>query len=477
MTDIVHRPPPGAALDLPKDWTGEAKATIALATPMAATQLLWMAIGLADTIMVARLGADALAAVSLATATYYMLFWPSMGFVNAVSPVSAQAVGADPHGLDRAKRSEETNTKLRIALRMGMWLGLAISIPVILIMLHAETILLALGQEPHLAQMAALYIYARLPAAPFMGAFMSMRMVATSLERTGPALWIAGLMFVSNVFLNWVFIYGNLGAPALGIVGAAIASAIAEFIGLGAMIAFYLIDRDFVSFRPFLNLLSFHWAQFKELARIGWPIAMHWTFEAGLFNSAVILMGWISTAAVAGQAVAMNVASVTFMVPMALGSAATVRVGYGAGAKNMEAARRAGHVSLGLAAGFMLAMGVVIWTMPNLIVGAYLDLSDPKNAEAAAAAVGFLGIAALFQLFDGVQVTAMGALRGLKDTQVPMLIAGIAYWVLAFPAGYALAFWAGWGGNGIWWGFVIGLSIAAVLMTWRFEAKTRAPFA
>jgi MATE family multidrug resistance protein len=464
----LHRP----ALSLPKTYSGEARASLALATPIAATQLLWMAVGVADVMMVARLGADALAAIALATAAYYMLFWPSMGFVNAVSPVSAQAIGADPNGLNRLLRSEETNARLRIALRMGIWMGVAVSIPVIAVMLHANTILLALGQEPHLAEMAANYIYARLPAAPLMGAFMSMRMLAASLERTGPALWIAGLMLVTNVFLNWVLIYGNLGAPAMGITGAAIASAISEVIGLGAMILVYLVDRDFVSFRPFLNLLSFHAAQFRELARLGWPIALSWTFEAGLFNSAVILMGWISTAAVAGQMVAMNVASLTFMVPMALGSAATVRVGYGIGARNMEAARRAGHVSIGLAAVFMLAMAAIIWTVPSLIVAAYLDLGDSGNAAAAKMALGFLAIAALFQLFDGMQVTAMGALRGLKDTRVPMLIAGLAYWVLAFPAGAALAFWAGWGGYGIWWGFVIGLSIAAVLMTWRFEYLT-----
>ncbi len=394
-----------------------------------------------------------------------------MGFVQAVAAVAAQRLGEDASGLDWRRRDEATNEHLRVTMRMGVWLGVAVSIPVVAICLHAETILLALGQKPALAAEAALYIYARLPAAPLLAAFMAMRMTASAMSRPGPALWIAGLMFVTNVFLNWVLIYGNLGAPALGVLGAAIASAIAEVVGASVLIAIFVFDRDFASLRPFKDFFVLHWDRMKELARLGWPIALSWSFEGGVFNLAVVMMGWISASALAGHQIAINVASFTFMVPMALSSAATVRVGYGAGAGDSHGVRRAGHVAIGMAAAFMLAMGAMMWTAPDLIAALYLDLGDPGNVEAVGYAASFLAIAALFQLFDGLQVAAAGSLRGLKDTRTPMVIAGLAYWGLAAPLSYALGFWAGWGGVGIWWGLAAGLAVAAVLMVWRFEAK------
>lgn len=451
----------------------EAKAMLRLSAPIMATQMLWMAVGIADVIMIGTLGAVPLAAVALGSALFYFFFVPAMGFLQAVSPIAAHAIGADGKGLDRNLRKAATTDDLRDTCRSGLWVAVLGSLPIILIVLFSETILLALGQDPALAEQGALYNYLRLPALPFVFMLIAMRGFAAAMDRPRPALAIAFVMFSVNVFLNWVLIFGNLGAPALGIAGAAIASAIADLIGFTLMALVFRFDPDFHAVHAMHHFFQVNWSRVREICRVGWPIAVSMSFEVGVFSAAVALIGLFGADAVAGHQIAINVASATFMVPMGIASAAAVRVGYAAGARDPHGMRIAGHAAIAMSATFMLAMGFVMWFAPGVIVSIYVDPDDPINAAAGAFATSFLAVAALFQLFDGLQVSAAGALRGLKDTRVPMLIAGAAYWLIAFPAAAALAFPGELGAVGVWYGLAAGLAIAAVLMVWRFELLTR----
>ncbi len=451
----------------------EVNAMLRLASPIMATQMLWMAVGIADVIMIGTLGAGPLAAVALGSAVFYFFFVPAMGFLQAVSPVAAQRIGADIHGLDRTKRLAATTDDLRDTCRSGLWVAVLGSLPIIIIMLFSQTMLVALGQDEELAAQGALYNYLRLPALPFIFMLIAMRGFAAAMNRPRPALAIAFVMFCVNVFLNWVLIFGNLGAPALGIGGAAIASTIADIIGFGLMALVFRFDADFHAVHAMHNFLQVNWKRVREIARIGWPIALSMSFEVGVFSAAVALIGLFGADAVAGHQIAINVASVTFMVPMAIGSAAAVRVGYAAGARNPAGMRISGHAAILMSACFMFAMGIVMWFAPQVIVALYLDPDDPQNLAAAAFAASFLGVAALFQLFDGLQVSAAGALRGLKDTRVPMFIAGTAYWLIAFPAAALLGFQEGLGATGVWYGLALGLLVAAILMVARFELLSR----
>jgi MATE family multidrug resistance protein len=208
---------------------------------------------------------------------------------------------------------------------------------------------------------------------------------------------------------------------------------------------------------------------FRELFRIGWPIGMSYGIEAGLFMITALMIGTLGSTQLAAHQVAIQCAAFTFMVPLGIGIATSVRVGQAVGRRDPEGARWAGYLGIMLSAAFMLCTAVLFWTVPRSIISLYLDLSNPANAEVVALAITLLGIAAFFQLFDGVQVAAAGALRGLKDTRIPMVLAFFSYWLLGLSVGYVLGFRTGWGSVGLWWGLVVGLAAAATLLTLRFH--------
>ncbi len=439
----------------------EIGATARLAWPIVLTNLAQIAITTTDVVMMGWLGPASLAAGTLGANLYYAFFVIGLGLAMAPSPLMAQALGRRRRALAEVRRS----------LRMGLWLVALAMLPVMALLWHAEAILLLLGQDPALSADAASYVRAMMwGLIPFLW-FMVLRGFTAALERPRPALVVSLAGIVFNAASNWVLMFGNLGAPALGLVGAGISSTLSAVLMCAALAVICARRRPFSRFAPFGRLWRPRWQRLGELVRVGTPIAGALGFEVTVFNAAVFLIGLISATELAAHAIAIQLASVTFMVPMGLGQAATVRVGLAAGAGDAPGVGRAGWVALAMGVSFMAAMAGLFLTIPGLFVAGFLDLRAEGAAEVAAIATALLGLAGVFQIADGAQTIAAGALRGLKDTRVPMIFAGLGYWVFGLPTGAALAFLAGWGAFGVWVGFVVGLGVVAVLLVRRWARR------
>jgi MATE family multidrug resistance protein len=270
--------------------------------------------------------------------------------------------------------------------------------------------------------------------------------------------------------LNYGLIHGAYGLPRLGLLGSAAATTITVWLTAITLVA---LLHGRASYRHFVAAARPNVPLLGELFGIGWPVAITYGVESTLFLATGLMIGLLGEKQLAAHQIALNVASVSFMVPLAIGQAANVRVGYWTGAGHPLAARHAGFVALGLGVAFMSLSGLVLIVAPHAIVGLYLRLDDPANAQTVRIAASLLGVAAVFQIVDGMQTVGSGCLRGLKDTRIPMLAAAFGYWGVGFPTGYILAFHAGLGARGLWWGLAAGLASVAVLMTVRFERMTR----
>jgi MATE family multidrug resistance protein len=298
-----------------------------------------------------------------------------------------------------------------------------------------------------------------------------MRTTAAALGRPGWALGVTALALVAGAVGNWAFVFGHLGAPALGLEGSAIANvltAVAMLAAYGAILAF---DPKLRRYRLFGRWWVTEWSRFAEIVRLGTPIALTFTLEGGLFGGAAFLMGLIGVTEVAGHAIALNIAAIAFQVPFGIAQAATIRVGLAYGARDHAWIALAGRAAILLGTGFMAVTALAIWVAPRLFVSIYIDVDDPANAAVVALAVQYLFVAAVFQLFDGAQAVGAGALRGLQDTRVPMVIAAFGYWVAGFGTAILLGFTAGWQGVGIWAGLAVGLVVVSALLLWRWKRR------
>lgn len=439
-------------------WVAESREVVKLGLPLVFTQLAQMAIITTDIIMVGQLGSFELASVTMGVTMFYFGWLLGFGPSAAVAPIIAQALGRDPSDLETP----------RDTLINGLWAAIAFTVPIWLLFLLVEPALVWIGQDPKMASHAAEYTHAIQWGLPFAIAFMTLRSFCTALSSPRAALIVTALMIGVNALLNYMLIYGHFGAPELGIVGSGYASSIANAFGFFVLLAWVCWRAPFRKF----HVLKGNWlpsfARQKELFLLGVPIGMTAIFEGGMFNAGVVLMGFLGPVALAAHQIAINFASITFMTALGLSQAGTVRVGLAAGAGDPAGVRRAGYVTMVLACGVMAVFGVVMAAFPGAIASLYLNENDKNYAEVVRIAVGFLLIAAVFQVLDALQVASAFALRGLKDAQMPMLITGVSYWVIGFPVCWVLAFELGLGGNGIWWGYVISLGAAAVLLTWRF---------
>jgi MATE family multidrug resistance protein len=343
--------------------------------------------------------------------------------------------------------------------------------PLALFFAVAEPLLRVTGQSPALAALAAPYVYALAGGLPFAFGFMVLRSFATALSRPCAPLSIVIAMIVVNLLGNYVFVFGHWGAPALGLVGSGIASAIANALSFVAMLVVVLTVPPFRSYRLWRHFLRPDWAQLKELGGLGLSIGLALVFEVMLFSAATLMMGRLGTAPLAAHQIALNVPSITFMVPMGIGMAAAVRVGLAAGARNRISVRRAGLTAMAMGGAVMLVFALTMAICARAIAALYLS-ATPETAEAGALTVLFLRVAAAFQLFDGIQVIGANVLRGLKDARLPMILAGGAYWLVGFPLALFLGFGLHWHGVGIWLGLACSLAVAAVSMALRFAYVT-----
>lgn len=434
----------------------EIRATLALAAPLAGANLAQIAMGLTNAVVVGHLGGEALAAAGLGGGLYFTLVIVSQGVLTAVAPLAAHAIGADDHAAAG-----------RIA-GAGMALAALLAAPVLALLTGVPYGLARLGYDAALTADISRYLMAARWAAPAFLAFVVLRAMLSAMARVRPIMVVLLLGVAANAALNWALVFGHCGLPALGIAGSGCAVAIVQWLMTAGLAAYSLLW-------PAHRRLRFHRrvaGHFGPLVRLGVPISAMLALETGLFSATGVLMGLFGAVALAGHQLALNFASIAFMVPLGIGQATTVRVAVQLGARDHAAARRAGLVALGLAGVAMLPSAALMLAAPRLVAGLYLDVADPANAAPVALGVRLLAIAAAFQVFDGLQAAAAGALRGYRDTTVPMAFAAIGYWGAGFGGGWALAFPLGYGAVGLWAGLALGLAVVAVLLSCRLYRRS-----
>ena len=435
----------------------ELRATLALAAPLAAANLAQMAMGVTDMVMVGRLGALPLAAAGLGAMLYFTGGVVLQGILSAVAPLAAHALGAG----NRAAAGRIGGA--------GLALAVLLALPFVAALTSLDRLLQWLGYNAALAVEIGHFLRAIAWGGPAFLGFAVLRSLFAALSHTRAVMAVLLLCVAGNAGLNWVLIYGHFGAPALGVAGSGYASATNQWLILAGLALCARIMPGLASLRVLRGAFVRSWTPMASILRLGLPIGGIMGVEVGVFLAAGILIGLLGTAALGAHQLVLNCAGISFMVPLGLSQAATVRVAYELGAGRALAARRAGFVALALGIGFMSGTAVVLWTVPDAIIAVYIDIADTANRATVEIARRLLVIAALFQVFDGMQTIAAGALRGYKDTMIPMLLAGFGYWAAGFGGGWLLAFPLGWGAVGLWWGLAVGLAVVAILLTVRLH--------
>jgi len=430
--------------------------TVKLAAPIALTQLGQIAMMATDLAFIGRLGEDAVAAAALAGTVYFVSFTFGMGLMSAVAPLAAQAFGArNPH-------------LIRRALRTGLWAALLIALPIMVFPLRGEQILLALGQAPVPARLAQQYLFGLAWGVMPALWFLAIRGFMSAINRPQPVLWITLAAIPANALLVYLLIYGEFGLPRLELFGAGLATTIVNFGTFIAGLWFATRRRPFRKYHVLGHVWRIDWALMRQLLVIGAPISVAFLLEFGLFSAAALLMGLISTAALAAHQVALQVTAILYMVPFGIALAATVRVGHAVGRHDARAARRAGLVAtlLGIVLASILTLAVVVARFA--IARAFFGAASDGAGAAVELTATLLLVGATFFVTDAVQTIVAGSLRGMNDTRIPLLLAAIGYWVIGFPCAYGLAFFAQLGAVGVWIGLSGGTAIYSLLLILRF---------
>ena len=434
------------------------RAFLKLAIPLIASHVAQFAIHMTDTIMLGWYDVTALAAVTLATTIYFVIFIVGAGFGIAVTPIVAAAAEAD----DEAQ--------VRRVTRMGLWLSVIYGLIFTLPFMWTEDILLAIGQDPVVAAMAQDYlVIAAWQLVPAL-IVMTLKSYLAALEHTAIILWATIGTALMNVVINYLLIFGNFGFPQMGIQGAAIASLTVTIATAVILFAYGL--RKLPQYRLLQNIWKSDAEIMARVFKLGWPIGLTSLAEGGLFSASAVMMGWIGTLPLAAHGIAIQLASLTFMVHIGFSQAATVRAGRALGRGDEAGLRRGAVVAITLSAVAALITVVIFLAIPELLIAGFVDPAEPEKPRLIALGVVLLAMAALFQVVDAAQVMALGLLRGVQDTAVPMVMATFSYWIVGLPVSYWLAFPMGLGPKGIWLGLVVGLTFAAIMMMWRFWKRS-----
>ncbi|MEQ8332638.1 MATE family efflux transporter [Nisaea sp.] len=441
----------------PISWRHELAATSKLAWPLVLTQLATIALSTVDVIMIGWLGPEELAAATLATSLIFPLTFFGIGLLAATAAMFSHEIGAI-----RLRGVRRT-------LRQGFWVAISLCMPCLVLLWNSESLMLLMGQDPWLAASAADYVRIAMWGLLPLMCFTVLRNLVTAHSRPRSSLIILVLAIGVNAMADYALIFGNFGAPALGLEGAALATLVVQCFMLLAQTLFVVTDRKFRRYNLFGRFWRPDWARYIEIMKIGIPIGLTVLAEAGLFAASAFMVGLFGPDQLAAHAVALQCTSVAFMVPLGVCQAATIRVGLAMGRGRILDALLAGRISTFVGVGFATLTALVFWFATEPIVGFYLRLDDPENATAIAFAVDFIRIAAVFQIVDAGQAVGAGNLRGLKDTTIPAILAFIGYWVLGFPAGAYLAFTYGLQGAGVWMGLAVGLTAACFALIMRFE--------
>lgn len=436
-----------------------AAALLRLGLPLIGSNLAYFAIGLTDALMLGWYDVTALAAVTLANSLYFVLFLMGAGFAWALMPIVAAAAAAGD------------GAQVRLLTRVGLGLAALYGLLMLGPQLASARLFLALGQDPAVSALAQAYL--RIAAWAMIPALMVtvLRALLSALELTPMILWATLGAAALNGLLNNALIFGRWGAPELGVAGAAIATVASAALSLLVLLVYVLWKR------PEYRLLHRFWRvdevrAWVRVLRLGLPIGLTSLAESGLFSLSAVMVGWLGALELAAHGIALQLASAAFMPHLGLSQAATVRAGQAAGRRDEGALRRGGGAAVLVSVAMTAATVTIFLTIPEALIGLFLDPGEPARAELLAVGVALLAMAALFNLMDGMQVVALGLLRGVQDTGVPMILAAISYWLVGLPVGATLGFALGWGAVGVWLGLVVGLASAAALLMRRFWGRS-----
>ncbi|MDA5094252.1 MATE family efflux transporter [Aliiroseovarius sp. KMU-50] len=443
---------------LPQSLPQHMRAALLLGLPLIGSHLAQFAIQIIDTIMLGWYGVEALASVVLAGTLFFVLMIMGSGFAWAVMPMVASASEAGD------------DTRVRRVTRMGFWSSMIIATLVMPALWWSEPLLLAIGQEASLSATAQDYLrimgWGLYPAL----GIMVLRSYLSALERTKVVLYATLFAAVLNTVLNYALIFGNFGFPEMGVRGAATASLIVNLVTF-LVLALYAV-RVLPEHTLFQRVWRPDWEALREVVRMGTQIGLTSLAEAGLFSASTVVMGWIGTLELAAHGIALQIVSAFFMVHIGLSNAATVRAGRALGRKD-ETGLRKGALAITIISFVFGGLSVLIFIgLPHPMISAFLDPTEPLRDDILRIGTSLLVVAAIFQFADAAQVMALGLLRGVHDTKVPMVIATISYWVIGVPMSYVMGVRWGWGGEGVWAGLVLGLLIAGIFMSWRFWTRS-----
>jgi MATE family multidrug resistance protein len=460
-------PSPDSPLDPDSGWLArEIAATFALSWPLVVANVAVNLMSTTDFLMLGWLSPEALGAGSLGYNLFLPIFLFGVGVVAALSPLAASMIGA--RGEDAAG--------LRRLTHQGLISVVIIAIPCWIVLWNAKWLFLAVGEPTDLASDAATFIHGIQWALAADLFFFAGRSVFAALGRTRPTLIAALVGLGFNALANYALIFGKFGLPAWGLFGSGLATTLAQGLMFALLVGYSFIDPRLRRLRLFAGIWRPHGRDLAALWRLGGPIGLAIVAEVSVFAGSGIVMGLISHAAIEAHAIVLAIASIAFMVPLGLGQAATVRVGYGYGARQPRQISRAGWTALGMTLAYVALSAAIMVAAPKLLISAFIDTSAPENAETVALALSFLLIAAIFQLFDGAQAALANMLRGVHDSRWPLVIALIGYWAIGAPSGLTLAFAMRLGGIGLWIGLAIGLAVVSLMFLIRWVAKERRGF-
>lgn len=442
--------------DSPPGLVSQARAVLTLGLPLIGSHVAQFALHITDTVMLGWYGVTDLAAAALGVTMFFAFFTLGAGFGHAVMPMAANAAArGDP-------------TEVRRVTRMGLWLSIGYSLAVLPVFIWSTPILGAMGQDPEVARLAGAYMaIVGLGLGPAL-MVMTIKSFLAALGRTQVVLWVTVAAVFVNALANWVFIFGNLGVPEMGARGAAIASVLVQLVTLAVMLAYAALLPALRQYTLLARFWRADWGALRQVNALGLPIGLAMLAETGLFAASAVMMGWLGPNPLAAHAIALEITALFFMVHMGLSNAATVLVGRARGRGDVAGLRAVAKASVTLSMGFALATMALYFIFAEPMVGLFLSPDEPQRAVIVPLGVTLLWVAALFQLADGGQAMAMGLLRGIQDTRVPMVIAAVSYWLIGIPISYGLAFLAGLEGVGLWLGMVAGLSVAGIALMVRF---------
>ncbi|MAD91782.1 MAG: hypothetical protein CMQ54_03505 [Gammaproteobacteria bacterium] len=440
-----------------KEYKTQIKTLLLIGGPLIVNNLSIAGIAFADAVMAGSIGARELAAVAVGSSFWFVGFLFCLGVLMALSPIVARHFGAGNYAL------------IGRYMRQGIYLGVILSIPILLLGQFAAAPLLEyFGIDPEFREMTVGYVNAVTFGAPAIFVFLALRFMTEGIGYLRPIIYTSLFSLICNVFLNYVLMFGHFGFPALGAVGCGYASAITMWIIMFFLIWFVVRNKYYQQFDLFSRAAPLRFDVFREIIFLGVPIAITITAEAGLFSAITILMGTRGTDIAAAHQIAINFASTTFMIPLSLSGATTVLVGQLIGAGKLREAQYSGWLGILFCTCFMVISAIFLFIFRDSIVDLYTDDVDVMGIAA-----GLLLMAAIFQIADGIQIGAAGALRGYKDTAMPMAINIFAFWVIGFPLAYLAAVTYKAPPKYIWAALVLALTLGAILLTWRYLAVSK----